>query len=194
MNEVMKKIIVWLFALLALPGWAQESTSAFRPDTTINKKLVLEDSQSVKWFCPSAHEWKVSYLNIRPYPFTLFVDGTGTHYLFAYFYEGNPKNQYSAFEIGYASDIPQITKLHPYTVADSLFATESGITLGMSEQELLRLKGKEHQRQEDNGTWLMYKLDEQSSFCRRYHMPGYVMKVRIADGKVAGVWLGFEYP
>lgn len=194
MNEVMKNTIIWLFALLPLVGWAQKSTSAFLPDTTINKRLVLEDSRSVKRFCPSGHEWKVSENNIRPYPFTLFVDGTGTHYLFAYLYEGNPANQYSAFEMGYASDIPQITTLHPRTVADSLFATESGITLGMSEQELRRLKGKEHQRQEDNGTWLVYGLDAQSGFCRRYHMPGYVMKVRIAAKKVDRVWLGFEYP
>lgn len=83
----MKQIIV-VGLLLCLCGVCR-GQKQFQPDTTINRKLVLENPQSVKAFLPDSQAPEISENRVRPYPFSLFVNKTGTTYLFAYCYEGS---------------------------------------------------------------------------------------------------------
>lgn len=75
----MKQIIV-IGLLLCLCGICR-GQKQFQPDTTINGKLVLENPQSVKTFLPDLQSPEICENRMRPYPFSLFVDNTGTTYL-----------------------------------------------------------------------------------------------------------------
>lgn len=191
----MKQIII-VGLLLCLCGVCR-GQKQFQPDTTINGKLVLENPQSVKAFLPDSQVPETCENRVRPCPFSLFVNKTGTAYLFAYCYEGSLRNEYSAFEIGYVTDIAPLEGMKHYTVPDNLFTTETGIKLGMDVEELIKIKGKDFQRTgktDENGSWLVYRMDAQSDFCRKYGMPDYVMKVRVSNGKINRICFGFEYP
>lgn len=186
------KHLILISLLLCISGLCRGQKS-FQPDTTINGKLVLENPESVKAFYTGSKVPVICENRIRLEPFCLFLNKTGTQYLFAYCYEGSLKNQYSAFEIGYADDIASLKGIKYITVQDSLFVSETGITLGMDINELKNNKGMNFQVSEESGTWL-YRLDAQSEFCRKYGMPDYVLKVRVKDGRVNWIWFGFEYP
>lgn len=188
----MKQIIL-VGLLLCLCGVCR-GQKQFQPDTTINGKLVLENPQSVKAFLPDSQAPEICENRMCPYPFSLFVNKTGKTYLFAYCYEGSLRNEYSAFEIGYVTDIAPLEGMKHFTVPDSLFATETGIKLGMDVEELIKIKGKDFQKTDENGSWLVYRMDAQSDFCRKYGMPDYVMKVRVSNAKINRICFGFEYP
>lgn len=188
----MKQIIV-IGLLLCLCGICR-GQKQFQPDTAINGKLVLENPQSVKTFLPDLQSPEICENRMRPYPFSLFVNKTGTTYLFAYCYEGSLRNEYSGFEIGYVTDIAPLEGIKHYTVPDSLFTTETGIMLGMDVEELIKIKGKDFQKTDENGSWLVYRIGAESDFCRKYGMPDYVMKVRVSNGKINRICFGFEYP
>lgn len=191
----MKQIIV-VSLLLCLCGVCR-GQKQFMPDTTINGKLVLENPQSVKAFLSDSQAPGICENRVRPYPFSLFMNKTETAYLFAYCYEGSLRNEYSAFEIGYVTDIPPLEGIKHYTVSDSLFTTETGIKLDMDVHELIKIKSNDFQRTgktEENGSWLVYRIDAQSDFCHKYGMTDYVMKVRVSNGKINRIYFGFEYP
>lgn len=191
----MKQVV--LAGLLVCFCGVCQGQKQFRPDTTINRKLVLENSQSVKAFLPDLQALAICENRIRPYPFSLFVNNTETAYLFAYCYEGSLRNEYSAFEIGYVTDVASLERIKHYTVSDSLFTTETGIKLGMDVQELIKIKGKDFQKigkTDEKGSWVVYRIDAQSDFCRKYGMPDYEMKVRVSNGKINRICFGFEYP
>lgn len=188
----MKQIIV-VGLLLCICGVCR-GQKKFQPDTTINGKLVLENPQSVKAFLPDSQSPEICENRMRPYPFSLFVNKTGTTYLLAYCYEGSLRNEYSGFEIGYVTDIAPLEGIKHYTVPDSLFTTETGIMLGMDVEELIKIKGKDFQKTDENGSWLVYRIGAESDFCRKYGMPDYVMKVRVSNGKINRICFGFEYP
>ena len=187
------KHLILISLLLCISGLCR-GQKPFQPDTTINGKLVLENPESVKAFYVAPGVPAICENRIRPYPFSLFLNKEGTQYLFAYCYEGSLKNQYSAFEIGYADDIAPLEGIKYVTVQDSLFASETGIALGMDIKDLKNSKGMNCQTKEESGTWLFYRLDAQSEFCRKYGMPDYVLKVRVKDGRINRIWFGFEYP
>lgn len=190
-QKCMKRYFIIISLLLCVCGlcWAQKS---FQPDSTINRTFVLENPESAKLFHPGVADLRIEESRFRPYLFTLFLSSDSTQYLFAYHYEGSRKNQYSAFEMGYVRDLPM--GIRHYVSQAPCFATESGLKLGISLQDLEKLKGMNYRKEENNGSWLVYRIDDTTDFCRKYAMPGYEMKVRIRDGKVSVVWFGFEYP
>lgn len=185
------KYLLAITLLLCLCGLCR-AQKPFQPDSTINRTFVLENPQSAKLFHPEVADLRIEESRVRPYQFTLFLSSDSTQYLFAYHYEGNPKHQYSAFEVGYVRDLPK--GIRHYVSQAPCFVTESGVKPGISLQDLEKLKGTNYRKEDDNGTWLVYRMDATADFCRKYAMPGYEMKVRITDGKVSVVWFGFEYP
>lgn len=188
----MKYLII--VSLLLSVGGLCRGQEPFQPDTTVNRKLVLKDAQSVRALCAASPVPPICENHIRPYPFSLFLNKEKTQYLFAYFYEGSSTNEYSAFEIGYMKDIAPLKGIKYTTLKDSLFNTETGIKLGMDIKELKRNKKLDFQKTAENDTELLYRLDAQSDFCRKYNMPDYVLKIRVKDGRVNNIWFGFEYP
>lgn len=78
----------------------KEELKEVSPDTTINKLLFLENSESLKRFY-SKDKMISEIEKLRESPVTIFSNSDESQYLLGYHYEGNPKNQFSCFEIGY---------------------------------------------------------------------------------------------
>lgn len=120
----------------------EASQKEFSPEISINKILKLEDYLSFERFYPQYNTLKVEY-RMRETPAILFSNNSEKEYLITYQYEGDTKNNFSLFEIGYLKDD---TKLKNYVVNKTKydnFKTESGLKLGMTLEEITNLKGSD---------------------------------------------------
>ena len=74
-----------------------------KPDTTINKVLVLQNVSSVSLFIQNPDTLPIIYENLDYFkydsPFVLFLNKSKTRYLAAIIHEGTWKNFFSEFEI-----------------------------------------------------------------------------------------------
>ena len=160
----------------------------FIPDSTINNVLILNNRESSKKFYPKiSSENLINFL--RESPVLGFSDKTRKEYLLLYQYEGGVKDEFSCFEIGYISDLQkEITK-----TGYSSFKTESGLKLGMSFEELIKIKGKDYTKKENN---IIYQINDYSNsiFLRKYNMPSYFLECTMKDDKIIKIKLGFDYP
>ncbi|MGS2764688.1 hypothetical protein [Sinomicrobium sp. M5D2P9] len=165
------------------------------PDTTINQKLFLENENSLSDFYHSPRSLALIE-RIRESPVIIFGNKNNSEYLLAYQYEGNTENAFSCFEIGYFND--QITlreKTNPTESSD--FKTESGIGLGISMEDVIQIKGENYKVEESEGYRIMtYRMDDygNSSFLKRYNMPGYFIRIALKDDIVRRITFGFDYP
>lgn len=176
-------------------GLIVPSNITFSPDTTVNGKLILRDSKSAGSLIGGVSQPKMHDSRQRLCPFSYFLNDKGSQYLLAYLYEGDCQGEYSGFEIGYVEDMTWLDEVESDKTSEVQFATESGIRLGMSVQELVRIKGKpSHKSEDEDGDRFSYRIDEQSDFCRRYQMPEYTMRVLVTEGTVHRISFGFEYP
>ena len=161
---------------------------SFVPDTTINKKLRLLDYLSLENF----YHGKITLINtIRQTPVVSFCTKDKKQYLLAYQYEGDTKNAFSVFEVGHISsanraDICNLTN-------EKSFSTESGLTLGISLNELITIKGQNYILSKQDSV-LKYRIDSALEFLDRYKMPGYFLECQIKNGKVSNIKFGFDYP
>lgn len=170
-----------------------EELNNFVPDSTINKKLILDDYESLTSFY-SDNKDLLTIERVRESPVVIFSDVSGEHYLLAYHYEGSAKNAFDCFEIGYFADDQLLKGKRVYKTEIDEFITESNICLGMSFEDLISIKGKCYKTEVlNNTTFLTYNV-ENSSFVKRYNMPGYFMKFLLKDNKVFKITFGFDYP
>lgn len=164
------------------------------PDSTINRKLILSDSESLLSF----------YLNdvktidrIRESPVIVFTDINKSQYLIAYQYEGSSKNSFDCFEIGYIKDDKSLVKAEKHETSESKFETESNICLGLDLKKIIEVKGSNYSKiEKENSIIITYRDDDydNSSFLKRYNMPSYYMEYTIKQDKVVKIKFGFDYP
>ena len=165
----------------------------FVPDSTINKKLILDNYESLSSFYPDNKDI-LTIERVRESPVVIFSDVSGKQYLLAYHYEGSTKNAFDCFEIGYFADEQTLKGKRVYKTEIDEFKTESNICLGMSFKDLISKKGKSYKTEVHNNTTLITYNVENSSFVKRYNMPGYFMKFLLTDDKVFKITFGFDYP
>ncbi len=170
-----------------------EELNNFVPDSTINKKLILDNYESLSSFY-SDNKDILTIERVRESPVVIFSDVSGKQYLLAYHYEGSTKNAFDCFEIGYFADDQTLKGKRVYKTEIDEFRTESNICLGMSFKDLISKKGKGYKTEVHNSTTLITYNVENSSFVKRYNMPGYFMKFLIIDDKVFKITFGFDYP
>jgi len=166
------------------------------PDTTINKRLFLENYKSLSNFY-SSEKPLVLVERLRESPVIIFGNKSNKEYLLAYQYEGNTENAYSCFEIGYFEEDKNVS-LEKFNQTDETnFQTESGLRLGLSLEEVIRIKGQEYEQQK-SGDYIVlnYKIEdyENSLFLKEYNMPGYFIEIRLKDNIVRKITFGFDYP
>ena len=162
----------------------------FLPDSSINNKLFLDNYRSINnLITPN----EIKYItHIRNSPVILFINKDNSEYLLAYQYEGATKYSFDCFEIGYRKEFPNFKG---YETNENHFFTESGLRLGISLQELEKIKGRNFMKEIKNyETIIYYYLSGNHPFVRRYHMPGYFMKFFLRENKVVKIIFGFEYP
>lgn len=173
----------------------EASQKEFSPEISINKILKLEDYLSFERFYPQYNTLKVEY-RMRETPAILFSNNSEKEYLITYQYEGDTKNNFSLFEIGYLKDD---TKLKNYVVNKTKydnFKTESGLKLGMTLEEITNLKGSDFKvEKKSNEQIIRYTIDNPDDpKIKQYEMPPYFMEFYLKDKKVYKIIFGFEYP
>lgn len=173
----------------------QISQKDFSPEISINKILKLEDYLSFEKFYPNYKNLKVVY-GMRETPAILFSNISEKEYLITYQYEGDTKNNFSLFEIGYLKDD---IKLKNYTVNKTTydnFNTESGLKLGMTLEEITSIKGSNYKvEKKSNEQILRHTIDNPDDpKVKQYEMPPYFMEFYLKDNKLYKIIFGFEYP
>lgn len=166
------------------------------PDTTINKKLLLREGDSIHNFYSDSKSLELVE-RLRESAVIVFRNKSNNEYLLAYHYEGDTEYTYSCFEIGYLKNDKNISKSNFYQTHEDVFQTESGLSLGMPLNEVFRLKGEQYQsKKQDNFTILTFKITNinNSPFLKRYSMPSYFIEIWAAENEVKKIVFGFEYP
>lgn len=168
----------------------------FIPDIAINKKLFLEDDKSIFNFY-SKKKPLILIEKLRQSPVIIFGNNSSKEYLLAYQYEGNTKNTYSCFEIGYFEDDKSISIKQSNQTKETNFKTESGLFLGLSLEDVIRIKGLGYELEKSGGYIILnYKIEdyESSAFLKKYNMPGYFIEFRLKNNIVKKITFGFDYP
>lgn len=159
----------------------------FVPDSSINGRLFLHNDLSLSVFYPNKNSLKFIEF-IRESPIVAFCNTSKSEYLYAYQYEGNMKNEFSFFEIGYNDNNNESYTLTEY----SRFETESGLRLGMTLKDVEAIKGRDYTRNDNKITFQI--TDSNSEFLHKHNMPKYVLQCRLEQNKVVEIKLGFLYP
>ena len=167
---------------------------AFKPDSSINERLFLEDYESSLKFFPDKKKQKIHDF-IRFSPVMIFSNKLKEEYLIAYQYEGVTEYAFSCFEIGYFEEDKRLNKKLVVNSEETIFKTESGLGLGSTLEEVTDAKGKNFKaKRKGNDMILTYHLNKKHPFVKRYYMPGYFMEFRLRENKVRQITFGFEYP
>lgn len=165
-----------------------EISRALLPDTTINQKLRLLDYGSVRHFYPG----EINLLErLRESPVVFFCTKDKKQYLLAYQYEGDTKDAFSVFEVGYTDSLNGASMCN--VTSENSFRTESGLILGMPLHTLIALKGYNFNLPVHDSV-LIYRIDSTAQFLSRYKMPGYFLECQIRNGHVSQFKFGFDYP
>lgn len=123
------------------------------------------------------------------YPFIYLISIDNEQYAKLFFYPGDTPNTISLIEIGYV-DNSILSDLHKIQVEDT-FRTDSGLYLGMSEEDLKRKKGDPTR---EDGQYYHYQWDE-TFVLSHFNTPDYSEVVRFSkDRKVDYIRFGFDYP
>lgn len=163
----------------------------FTPDTTINTRIILENSRSIEMTFGSIMEQLDTSKSL---PDVVFFNRTPTEYLRLVFFPGSSKHKFSYFEVG---SLSKLTINEGYTTQFRTFQTESGVRLGMSKVELLDIKGTNFTKEMQGDTLsLTYTLNDpaNSTFLQRYKMPSYQAKYYFHKDIIISFEFGFDYP
>lgn len=146
-----------IFSFISIAYSAQ---IAYIQDTTINEKICLWNNTLSQ--CNSIENIMMdsvdlsSYINIEDtikldinakhlfgnIPYTLVYNDLQTEFLIATPYYGTCSQCWRAFYFGYLNSTHEDSNNHPFVIcSERNFYTESGIHLGMTEEELFELKG-----------------------------------------------------
>ncbi len=160
----------------------------FLPDSTVNNILILNNAESSKRFYSEISSEKVINF-LRESPVLGFTNKDANEYLLLYQYEGGVKDAFSCFEIGNIESIKEELTI----TSHRKFETESGLMLGMSMNDLIRIKGKSYKKNENK---IIYRITDysNSNFLKNYNVPAYFLECTLKDNKIVKIKYGFDYP
>jgi hypothetical protein len=192
----MKNLIVLLITFCVLCNFNKGSNKTtackiFEPDTTINNVILLENDVSISKTFGDLMKSLTGY----ELPYVYFSNTLQTQYLKLTFFNGNKRNCFSRFEIGYIADLQNVRVKNSSNF--DKFYSETGIVLGMQKSELLEKKGEKYVKTSQNGVILLtYSIDDfdKSQFLKRYNMPLYTAEYWFKDNVLIKFAYGFEYP
>jgi len=162
-----------------------------KPDFKINQLELREENSLTNFYSQN-----IRLLDrLRYSPVTVFTDKEKKEYLIAYQYEGDVKNSFSCFEVGYLKDDPTLEKDVAKTKYDN-FKTESGLKLGVTLEEITNLKGSDFKvEKKSNEQIIRYTIDNPDNpKIKQYEMPPYFMEFYLKDNRLYKIIFGFEYP
>lgn len=166
-------------------------TITLKPDLTVNGLALLDDTSMQK----ITKKKIVIKEGIREAPVVIFLNKRNTQYLVASQYEGDVANYFSLFEIGYLKDELSLDSIG-FKIQIDDFTTESGLKLGMTMEELLKIKGKEYSiNQDGENITICYAINNPNDpLLKLARLPGYFIRVFLKNNVIYKIIFGFEYP
>lgn len=165
----------------------KKEASTFFPDTTICNAFILRGNTDIDKYKRMGYK----LINgIRQSPVAIFMNKGGTEYLYAYQYESGIEGSYDFFEFNkdhvISSNIVQLNVEN--------FKTESNLSLGMSIDSLISIKGAMYSIKND--TLIRYEINDfnNNEFLKRYNMPEYYLECKILNNMVSSILFGFTQP
>lgn len=163
------------------------------PDTIINGKFSLRNPGLLE-------ELKLILFvklieKIRQSPVAIISNEDQTEYLLLHQFEGDTEDTYSILEI--SKEEPALKNAIQYNSAEKNFQSESGIKLGLSMAEIVKIKGLGYTLEgTGKDTLLRYTITDydNSAFLKAYNMPSYFLAIKIKNAKAEHVSFGFDYP
>ena len=161
----------------------------FKPDTTINGVLILGHPRSIVKTIGDQSKW---VKEVGRGPRSVIANIGRTEYLILYQGYGGYRNEIEEFEVGLMKGMKEKVRV---SKIDS-FATESGVRLGMTVEELVAVKGKKFVKTREEGKMVLrYTIDNfPKGILGRYNMPEYEASYFFDGGKLVKFLFGFPNP
>jgi hypothetical protein len=131
-------------------------------------KLIVEDNQGL--------------------PYASFLNKNKTEKLSVYFFYGSGHDEFYQFKIEAYNGKKFYNQLEYKN-----FITESGIKLGTTKTELLKIKGNTYTENEGVVKYVLSDYNN-SCFLQKYNLPVYFSEYTFKDDKLIKIYFGFEYP
>jgi hypothetical protein len=150
------------------------------------KSLKLDTISPQRNSDPQVHFWK----NFR------ITNESQNQILIFNFFPGGYVNEVAIFTL-IDSKVKKDMDTPKYKTSIKEFITESGIKLGLSKEEVIKIKGQDFIKTEKgNEKEITYKIEdyENSPFLIKYNEVGYYEKFRFDNNKLVELEFGFEYP
>ena len=125
----------------------------------------------------------------------VFINDSLHQYIKLTSFPGGSLESFDRIEVGYTKDLPSEGHINHHRFA--VFTSESGVRLGMSRAELVKIKGSPpHITKTSSGELYTYKITDiaKSPFLQKYHMPEYTAAFSFTKDKLTDYDFGFPYP
>ena len=180
-------IIKLLIILVSVLGCAKNETykDNIVPDISVND-IKLSDTTTVVL---GYSDLKYNVIEDKEeLPYVIFTNENKTEILKLYLFYGTKKNEFYQAEIS-----PYDKKIVPNPTKYANFSTESGIKLGISKKDLIKIKGNNFV---ETNHVLRYEISdyEKSHFLEKYNLPIYFAEYTFDQDKLSKIYFGFEYP
>ena len=180
-------IIKLLIILVSVLGCAKNETykENIVPDISVNN-IKLSDTTAVVL---GYSDLKYNVIEGKEeLPYVIFTNENKTEVLKLYLFYGTKRNEFYQAEI---SPYDKKTISNPTKYKN--FSTESGIKLGISKKNLIKIKGNNFT---ETNHVLRYEISdyEKSHFLEKYNMPIYFAEYTFDQDKLCKIHFGFEYP
>ena len=171
-------IIKLLIILVSVLGCAKNETynDNIVPDISVND-IKLSDTTTVVL---GYSDLKYNVIEDKEeLPYVIFTNENKTEILKLYLFYGTKKNEFYQAEIS-----PYDKKIVPNPTKYANFSTESGIKLGISKKDLIKIKGNNFV---ETNHVLRYEISdyEKSHFLEKYNMPIYFAEYTFDQDKLS---------
>ena len=180
-------IIKLLIILVSVLGCAKNETyrDNIVPDISVND-IKLSDTTAVVL---GYSDLKYNVIEGKEeLPYVIFTNENKTEVLKLYLFYGTKRNELYQAEIS-----PYDKKTISNPIKYKNFFTESGIKLGISKKDLIKIKGNNFV---ETNHVLRYEISdyEKSHFLKKYNLPIYFAEYTFDQDKLSKIYFGFEYP
>jgi hypothetical protein len=189
-NKLIGLILILLGNTLLINARTPVDTLSFRPDTTVNRILILSNPKSTFRFYPKiAKEKDIKFFRCNPV--YIFSNASKNECLITYMVYGGVKYGFGCFEIGILKE----TKNKVLETKYSHFETESGVKLGLSLKDLIKIKGKDYIKK---GNQIFYTLGDSTStdtndpFLKKHNQYFYYLECTFEKDKIVKIIYGFR--
>ena len=158
--------------------------NSFVPDVKINNLELVNPNSILK----SIGDLKEFVREEEGLPYAIFTNETKDTKLVLTLFPGSSINDVYQFKIEHVMEELKNVKVLPIKT----FISENGIRLGMSKEELIKIKGNTY-LVKDN--YLEYRVSGNKEFLNKYNMPSYFARYFFSkDKNINKIEFGFKYP